>query len=116
MNPEIKKRWVEALRSGEYRQGKIRLKGSSGFCCLGVLTDLYLKETNQDWTYCLKQNLYQFSNSSHLLCDEVMEWAELKNNNPSVIIDNNETSLAKLNDSNLDFLEIASLIESGDVK
>ena len=42
MNKEIKKLWLEALRSGEYKQGQWRLhnpkKGT--FCCLGVLCDV----------------------------------------------------------------------------
>jgi hypothetical protein len=45
MNPEIKKKWVKALRSGKYEQGRGNLKNSDGqFCCLGVLCDLYQQE------------------------------------------------------------------------
>ena len=41
MNPEIKDRWVAALRSGEYKQGTGRLRRvNDTFCCLGVLCDL----------------------------------------------------------------------------
>lgn len=40
MNPEIKQRWVAALRSGEYPQAKSALRSSDGFCCLGVLCDV----------------------------------------------------------------------------
>lgn len=49
MNPEIKKRWVEALRSGKYAQttGALHRKfdeprnhTSAGFCCLGVLREV----------------------------------------------------------------------------
>jgi len=41
MDPEIKRKWVEALRSGEYEQtsGLLRTSGNK-FCCLGVLWDL----------------------------------------------------------------------------
>ena len=35
-------RWVEALRSGNYEQGKGRLKSLTGqYCCLGVYCELY---------------------------------------------------------------------------
>jgi hypothetical protein len=50
MNPEIKDRWLRALRSGEYRQGRGRLKGTSTFdgsaryCCLGVLCELAVQD------------------------------------------------------------------------
>ena len=50
MNPEIKKKWVEALRSGQYVQGRNKLRSPSSndpdfpapsaFCCLGVLCDV----------------------------------------------------------------------------
>lgn len=30
-------KWLQALRSGKYEQGKGALKSASGYCCLGVL-------------------------------------------------------------------------------
>ena len=45
MKQEIKEKWVSALRSGEYKQGKEGLRIYNEFCCLGVLCDLYIKET-----------------------------------------------------------------------
>lgn len=33
---DFKKRWVEALRSGEYKQGENTLLRDGKFCCLGV--------------------------------------------------------------------------------
>lgn len=40
MDKELKKRWVAALRSGEYNQGRYTLRSRDGFCCMGVLCDL----------------------------------------------------------------------------
>lgn len=58
MNPEIKEKWLEALRSGKYAQTRYRLQRTkpaihhpsglavtpepvlAGFCCLGVLADV----------------------------------------------------------------------------
>ncbi len=46
IKPEIKKRWVEALRSGEYNQATGSLRSTDpttlieGYCCLGVLCDV----------------------------------------------------------------------------
>lgn len=40
MDAQIKQKWVEALRSGEYEQTQKTLKYRDGFCCLGVLCDL----------------------------------------------------------------------------
>lgn len=40
MKPDLKREWVKALRSGEYRQTTRRLHDDNGFCCLGVLADI----------------------------------------------------------------------------
>lgn len=38
MQPHIKKLWVEALRSGRFKQGRYHLRPTAdAFCCLGVL-------------------------------------------------------------------------------
>jgi hypothetical protein len=37
VNKQLKAAWIEALRSGEYRQGKGKLQDEDTFCCLGVL-------------------------------------------------------------------------------
>ena len=44
-NPELKAKWIAALRSGEYSQGRGKLKRNNtelqpSFCCLGVLCDI----------------------------------------------------------------------------
>jgi len=44
MKPEVKAKWIAALRSGEYAQGQNRHRTKDSFCCLGVLCDLFLKE------------------------------------------------------------------------
>lgn len=52
MTKELKEKWIEALRSGAYTQGRMRLKlcSSKGpsYCCLGVLCDLI---DPNGWTY-----------------------------------------------------------------
>ena len=44
MNKSLKKKWIKALRSGEYVQGRYRLvtpcKDYDKFCCLGVICDV----------------------------------------------------------------------------
>jgi len=40
MNPEIKAKWVAALRDPSRKQIKGRLRRGDGMCCLGVLCDV----------------------------------------------------------------------------
>lgn len=45
MTPELKAKWVEALRSGEYKQGfgRLRQQGEGAavaYCCIGVLCEV----------------------------------------------------------------------------
>lgn len=59
MKKDLKKRWVEALRSGDYEQGDgalCRIYGDNAlYCCLGVLVelvrgeDVWEKIPNQRW-------------------------------------------------------------------
>jgi hypothetical protein len=53
MNPEIKKMWADALRSGKYVQGTNYLKyennGTVCHCALGVLCDLGVKAGVAEW-------------------------------------------------------------------
>lgn len=47
MKRELKHQWVNALRSGKYRQGRRHLCArDNAFCCLGVLADIGLEA---DW-------------------------------------------------------------------
>lgn len=40
MTPELKSKWLSALRSGKYKQGKKTLNCGGKMCCLGVLCDV----------------------------------------------------------------------------
>lgn len=40
MKQEYKQPWIDALRSGDYKQGKTHLHSDSKFCCLGVLCEI----------------------------------------------------------------------------
>ncbi len=43
MNPEIKELWCEALESDRFNQTTNFLKDDNGYCCLGVLCTVLLK-------------------------------------------------------------------------
>ena len=51
MKPEYKQPWIEALRSGQYKQGQSALcrqvDGNKQFCCLRVLLDINGEQWDQ---------------------------------------------------------------------
>jgi len=110
MKKSIKKEWVDALRSGEYKQTKGVLKDKDSFCCLGVLCDIHSKETGEEW----EEDTYFVEVGE--LPERVVSWAELTGFNPSnpLVKVNDITkriSLAELNDGGKIFDEIADIIE-----
>lgn len=43
MKAEPKRLWLEALRSGEYKQGQYYMRNGGTYCCLGVLQEVAQK-------------------------------------------------------------------------
>jgi hypothetical protein len=109
MKKEIADKWIEALRSGEYKQGTGTLQNKCGYCCLGVLCKLAEREgvpvahdlDNFLRTGYLKGNMLDTQES-------VKYWANLHSNDGSI---NSDLSLARENDKWVDFNEIADMIE-----
>jgi hypothetical protein len=117
MNPGIRAQWCAALRSGEYAQTDEALRRleeenghPAGYCCLGVLTDLYVKAGN-DETYNGCANVWE----SDTLTGPVMRWAGLDDDNPW--LDGGpgrRRAAAEWNDDEgATFAEIADLIDGG---
>jgi len=44
MKKRVKRKWVAALKSGKYKQGKRRLRDRKKHCCLGVLCEIAVAE------------------------------------------------------------------------
>lgn len=102
MKEEIKKLWVEALRSGKYQQGTGCLRSGAKFCCLGVLCDLHLQETDGEWAL---SHIYH--GETALLPPLVCDWAGLQGIDPKL----DGRFLSAFNDAGSTFPEIADLIE-----
>ncbi len=108
MNVEVKAKWLEALRSGKYKQGRLYLKTDDAFCCLGILCDIYGKD---GWTPDFdKNNVGIYLGKKHNLPVAVIDWSGLNSPNPH-ISDNEFPSLAELNDNGGTFETIADIIE-----
>jgi hypothetical protein len=121
MDPTIKAKWIDALRSGKYRQGKGALhKTDNSFCCLGVLCDLALQEgivTRQTsnvgkYIYTPADPQDSTPGSSSYLPVVVQEWAGMDNSQGYHYDRGLRRSLAALNDDHgLSFQQIAYVIE-----
>ncbi len=46
MNRDAIQKWIDALRSGEYKQCQGQLRKGNSFCATGVLCDVHSKEFN----------------------------------------------------------------------
>jgi hypothetical protein len=108
MNPEVKAKWVAALRSGRYQQGRQALRRGHTFCCLGVLCDISgLGEWSDNW-YCPAGDSH---GSLYHLPNPVIEWAGVESDSPIVDLADSAEYLTELNDAGKTFEEIADLIE-----
>lgn len=99
MNPEVQALWVQALESGEYKQGHYMLRKVdrhgriAGYCCLGVLCDLYHRETGKgEWADRF------FEGKGLFLPADVMDWAGLSSTNPVLTVDGRTASATMHND------------------
>lgn len=119
MLPEWKTKWLAALRSGEYAQGRSALRVNDTFCCLGVLCDVVHKETGLgEWTqreFLLDPDTKVFavedSRELHYLPMKVQEVTELFMSNPFFTMDGTPDHLSHMNDQGKTFEEIANVIE-----
>jgi hypothetical protein len=112
MNQKIAKKWIDALRSGQYRKSKHCLKNKRGYCCLGVLTDLYRKEHKKEWDYNSNHKQYSFMFAYNFLPKEVIEWAGMRNEFGEFYVNKEKRiTLYEENDKGKSFSEIADIIE-----
>lgn len=95
MDPEIKQKWLAALRSGEFAQANGALRKGETFCCLGVLCSVIDPEK---WEF-----------------DEFYDGKDLsltsENLNRVGLTRYAESALANMNDNGQSFPEIADYIE-----
>jgi hypothetical protein len=106
---KIQQEWVNALRSGKYKQGKGNLRRGNKFCCLGVLCDLAAKSIPStvaiDFAFA---GAFRYDGNKCSLPDSVQNWASMSTDYGRISCDIN---LMKLNDKGATFLEIADFIE-----
>jgi hypothetical protein len=131
MNPERKAKLVAALRSGEYKQTQGCLRQDDSFCCLGVATDLYIKDTDDgEWENHNNSTLYTFKNEreweKYSLVKSIKDYFGFRDYDPEIEtlfyrggekayldyqVGSVRVTLASLNDSGFTFDQIADVIE-----
>jgi len=121
LKPEIKERWLEALRSGKYKQTTGYLRDDDGFCCLGVLCDVVKNDkavkvkwaeradrwvATTDYTFDGNRDELPFSVATHVFADS--------NHNVDALVIRNDGSWNERRDKDMkkqSFKQIANIIE-----
>lgn len=95
------KKWIKALRSGDYKQGQEYLKknvdGTAYYCCLGVMCDL---DPEVDYSLVEKEIPEEYTAN---------KWGLYSTSGMNFDFD---LALTELNDDGHTFAEIADLIEA----
>ncbi len=117
MKQDVAEKWVKALRSGEYEQGKYVLRTTDGrYCCLGVLCKLEPSlEWNEERRTCdgdylglsgKAKELFEIRGSEGFFDPTRVKWPD------SIPTESRfRASLAGLNDTGVPFRAIADFIE-----
>lgn len=119
MNPEVKTKWLEALRGGEYKQARGVLRtAEDGYCCLGVLSQIASDEGvmpqpeksqyGESYAWVNKDGM---TTNNMYLPKDVMAWSGLDSSSGEINNGNCNCNLAKMNDKGHTFDEIADIIE-----
>lgn len=127
MKQRIMKKWVKALRSGKYKQGKNTLKqynskGQAQHCCLGVLCELYNQEMKKNKKKTLPEEVFtydgdfpygfiRFGDQDNILPSKVKKWAGMKTSNGQLPCNLGFFDLTDYNDGGRKFKTISDTIE-----
>lgn len=122
MDATVKGKWVKALRSGKYAQGRYALNTDGKFCCLGVLCEIARADEGLRLEVKNINEIVIYGDESSFLPRQVAEWAgidssgSIPDNFPVEFVNgkghrDTAYSLMALNDSGATFEDIADIIE-----
>ena len=111
LNITLARKWVDALRSGEYEQTTNLLRDDKGFCCLGVLCDIsglgeWKRDENGNYTFHVPGSV-EYTFPPYAVDDALGVIARYIGLNSDI----NALMLSSLNDTGKTFPEIADEIE-----
>lgn len=91
MNPDVKRVWLKELRSGKYDQGKGHLNLGGRYCCLGVLCEIAVENEviarssdQNESSYGTPEELEDHDGATAYPPKGVVDWAGLPSENPKV--------------------------------
>jgi hypothetical protein len=107
---EARKLWVQALRSGRFRQGRRYLRKGDQYCCLGVACELFMQHETPLPTELREHGKVAYNASTACAPRVVQRWMGLADD--TGIYGDFDRSLAGHNDNGESFEKIADIIES----
>lgn len=119
VNKENVRKWVDALRSGEFKQGSSYLNLEETYCCLGVACEVAIREGVQverticdcNVEGCCRSTRYDGGDA--WLPKSVQKWLGVDNGDIPIFYEDELLSAADLNDNRaLSFEQIADAIEA----
>lgn len=126
---EVQAKWIDALSSNTYKQGKNVLCREDEYCCLGVLCEIIgaIKSNIDPLTYGTVTFAYKNETSETVLPTTIADEVHMKSINGTFIDSKNQfislqidnhlditisfSNLTEMNDSGLTFKEIVTFIE-----
>ncbi len=92
MDQQIKQLWVDALRSGDYKQGRLALRTEDDrFCVMGVLCNIHAQHYPKIAATCkVKGEYLEFCEAAPKL---VIEWAQLTKGEAYGLVYKNDTNM-----------------------
>ena len=101
--------WVEALRSGKWQQGQLKLRVGDAYCCLGVACAVYQQVVGGLAIRVHVAGIISYNNRRTILPPVVQEWLGLSTDEGAY---EQAGTLSLDNDRGKTFQEIADIIEA----
>jgi hypothetical protein len=114
MDKKLRNKWIKALTSGEYKQGRSHLKvvdgkGNAKYCCLGVLCEVAGIKEDKD----SEEHLKFFDQESGTLSDYLLKKFRMTEDQADCLISMNDGNNSEVNprSRNMKFKTIAKWIK-----
>ena len=104
--------WLEALRSGLYKQTRGQLRNEKGFCCLGVACEVYNIQQRKNHKKQLQYENFHYDEEYNTLPNKVKNWLGLTSEDGGYYRGSKLKSLVVKNDNGTSFNKIADIIEN----